>query len=270
MAPEIRQIRCGDLSLCLGLAGKGPPLLFLGGTHWDLRNAATPLTSPLTEHYTVALFDQRGQGRSGKPPGPYTMQDYARDARDVLDHLGWARAAVVGYSFGGMVAQELVIGFPDRASKLILAASTPGGAGGSSYPLEALLHLPPEARARRGLEIADLRFTALQASDPAAAERMVAQRVATLSRFADEPGARQGLEAQLGARAAHDCFDRLGDVAIPTLVLAGVDDGQAPFAAQEAMAARLPNAEMRAVPGAHGFLFETGAGYAEMLRFLAA
>ncbi len=44
---------------------------------------------------------------------------------------------MVGYSFAGMVAQELAIGWPQRVDRLVLAATTAGGAGGSSYPIQA-------------------------------------------------------------------------------------------------------------------------------------
>lgn len=57
------------------------------------------------------------------------MADYADDAAALLDAVGWERVRVVGVSFGGMVALELVLGHPDRVSKLVLCCTSPGGEG---------------------------------------------------------------------------------------------------------------------------------------------
>lgn len=268
MPPDIRQVRCGDIKLCLGVAGQGPPLLFLGGTGWDLRATPNPLTSVLTSCFTVALFDQRGQGRSTKPAARCTMQTYAQDALAIADHLGWQAPALVGYSFGGMVAQEYAIRFPSRLSKLVLAATTAGGRGGSSYPVHDLLHLDPIDRARTGLRVSDRRFARLEKHNAAEADLMVQKRMMSQTRFSHEPGAKAGLKAQLSARAAHDCYDRLGHIKVPTLVLIGSDDLQAPFDAQHRMSDRIPGASCVTVAGAHNFLFENDTAYREIMRFL--
>lgn len=54
----------------------------------------------------MAVHDQRGLGKSEIPEGPYSMADYAADGAALLDDLGWSRCAIVGFSFGGMVAQD--------------------------------------------------------------------------------------------------------------------------------------------------------------------
>ena len=270
MEPDIQHMRCGDVRLCVGVAGGGPQVLFLGGTGWDLRALPNPLYSSLTEDFQVALFDQRGQGRSDKPPGPYSMAGYAQDALAVADKLGWERPSVIGYSFGGMVAQEYAIRFPDRLNKLVLAATTPGGAGGSSYPIHEFLPLAPPIRAQRGLEVSDLRFCELQASNPKRAAQMVAARMESQTRYINEPGARAGLEAQLEARSHHDCFERLPQITAPTLVLAGVHDGQAPMNCQRPMVSQIKDCSLQTIEGAHGFLSENDDAYVEIRAFLKA
>ena len=78
------------------------------------------------------------------------MADYAADALALLDHVGWDRARVVGVSFGGMVAQELAVTAPERVERLALLCTSPGGAGGASYPLHELAALPEAERAAQG------------------------------------------------------------------------------------------------------------------------
>jgi pimeloyl-ACP methyl ester carboxylesterase len=66
------------------------------------------------------------------------MASYAADGAALLDHAGWTTARVFGISFGGMVAQELAVTWPDRVERLALLCTSPGGEGGSSYPLHEL------------------------------------------------------------------------------------------------------------------------------------
>lgn len=257
------------LRLCTETAGSGQNLLFIGGTGWDLRKTRAPLNPPLTDHFHVALYDQRGQGRSDKPPGPYTMLDYARDAVALLDVLGWDRAHVIGYSFGGMVAQELAIGWPDRVRGLVLAATSAGGAGGASYPIHRFVDLPPHIRARRELEAADLRFTPeWQVANPEAARARIETRAASKAMYMDEPRAHDGLTAQLAARAAHDTFDRLGAIRAPTLLAGGTDDGQAPLDRLAAMQGAIAGARLIDFPGAHDFLGDSDAFFTKAIGFL--
>src|SRR5580658_11096322 len=96
----------GDVELYYERAGAGSPLLFISGTGGDLRNKPNVFDGPLARTFDVLGYDQRGLGRSSKPDVGYTMADYADDAAGLLDAIGWPRAKVAGFSFGGMVAQE--------------------------------------------------------------------------------------------------------------------------------------------------------------------
>src|SRR3984893_5630964 len=75
----------------------------------------------------VLTFDNRGVGRSDRPPGPYSTALMADDAVAVLDAAAVQRAHVYGISLGGMIAQEIALRHPDRVVRLVLGATTPGG-----------------------------------------------------------------------------------------------------------------------------------------------
>jgi pimeloyl-ACP methyl ester carboxylesterase len=255
--------------------GTGPRLLFLNGSGQTLATAA-PLLDVLAGRFDVVAHDQRGLGCTSVPEGPYTMAQYAADAAAVLDHAGWRSCRVLGISFGGMVAQELAVTWPDRVERLALACTSPGGEGSSSYPLHELADLPDDERMARLLAITDTRFTPEWLAEHPA-ERAVADTIARrrLAAAGDTDPARaaqrrRGERAQMEARHHHDVVDRLGAIACPTLVACGRYDGIAPPPNSEVIAARVPGAELRVYEGGHTFFLQDRAALPEILDFLAA
>ena len=257
----------GAIEIYYARAGDGPPLLFISGTGGDLRNKPNVFDGPLAKAFNVLAYDQRGLGRSGKPDLDYSMADYADDAAALIAHVGWPSARVVGVSFGGMVAQELVLRHPDRVERLVLACTSPGGAGGASYPLHEIQHMKGEARARFLMPISDTRRDETWA---AAHAETVAQIIAMGSAdpYAGEPGREMGARRQLEARAKHDAWDRIGDIRRPTMIAAGRYDGIALPAAQERMAARIPGAQLRFFEGGHLFMIQDRTANPAIAEFL--
>jgi 3-oxoadipate enol-lactonase len=248
-------------------AGEGPPLLFISGTGGDLRVQPNVFASPLARAFDLVAYDQRGLGRTDKPDVAYTMADYADDAAALLDHVGWDAALVVGVSFGGMVAQELALRHPARVKRLVLACTSPGGAGGASFPFHEIEHLKGEARARYLIPISDIRRDeAWAVAHPEQYAQLVALSAA--DPFAGEPGRPEGAHRQLEARAAHDTWDRLPHIACPVLIAAGRYDGIARPETQERMAGRIPGAELKWFDGGHLFMLQDRTAYPAIVSFL--
>lgn len=248
-------------------AGDGPPLLFISGTGGDLRVQPNVFASPLARAFDLLAYDQRGLGRTDKPDVPYSMADYADDAAALLDHVGWEQALVVGVSFGGMVAQELVLRHPRRVKRLVLACTSPGGEGGASFAFHQIEHLKGEDRAKFMIPISDTRRDAAwAAAHPQDYAAFVA--MASAAPYADEPGHAAGAHRQLEARAAHDTWDRLPQIACPVLIAAGRYDGIALPATQEKLAARIPGAELKWFEGGHMFMIQDRAAYPAIIAFL--
>lgn len=259
----------GDIDLYYERAGEGPPLLFIGGSGGDLRQKPNVFAGPMARSFDLLAYDQRGLGRSSKPDRPYTMADYADDAAGLLDHVGWARCAVVGVSFGGMVAQELVLRHPARVGRLVLACTSSGGAGGASYPLHELETLPPRERAVRAIELGDTRCDATwRKAEPDALERMIGYYTGRSIAAAEDPAAARGAWRQLEARRGHDTWARLGQIACPTLVCGGRFDGIAPPANQEALARAIPDARLEMFDGGHLFMVQDRSATPRMIAFL--
>lgn len=251
-------VRANDIDVYYERAGSGPPLLFLNGSGSTLEASAL-LIKPFTEHLDVVAHDQRGLGRTSVPAGPYSMADYAADAVALLDHVEWDRARVVGVSFGGMVAQELAVTWPERVERMALCCTSPGGAGGASFPFHE--------RGVPGPELMDTRFDAEWLSshpaDRALVDMMAARRAGTKS-----PEQVRGETEQILARAGHDVADRLARIACPTFVACGRYDGIAPPSNSRYIAAHIRNAELHEYDGGHAFFAQDSRALPEIISFL--
>lgn len=248
-------------------AGEGPRLLMFNGSGSTIERMR-PLMGVLASQFDVVLHDQRGLGRTEIPEGPYSMTDYAADAIALVDHLGWDTFSVIGISFGGMVAQEFTVTVPDRVERLALLCTSPGGAGGSSYPLHELRSMDAESRSSVSMTIMDTRFTP-EWLESHPADKLFVQGISGDYGSPAGSDAERGEIEQLMARSAHDVWDRLDRITAPTFIGAGRYDGIAPLSNSEAMAERIPNAELHVYEGGHGFFAQDASAFPDVLGFLA-
>jgi len=147
----------GDIDLYWERRGAGPRLLFVNGSASTIESSG-PLIDSFARQFEVVVHDQRGLGRTTVPERQPTMMDFAGDAAALLDHVGWEKANVFGISFGGMVAQEFAVTYPDRIERLALVCTSPGG-DFASYPLHTLADLPPDEAKALAPKLLDGRFT---------------------------------------------------------------------------------------------------------------
>ena len=259
-------IQTRTLNTYYEMDGTGVPVLVLSGTGGDLRKKPTIMDSPLTGGFNVISYDQRGLGQSEKPSNGYTMGAYAEDAAALMDALELQSAHVLGLSFGGMVAQEFALAYPKRVKYLALFCTSPGGAGGVSYPLDELDGLNLRARARAMLRLSDTRIDdAIIDAHP----ELVAKTMARLDRseFAHEDNHAHGISGQLSARKTHDCWERLGNITCPVWLAGGHFDGIARAQSMKNMAARLPDATLKFYDGGHLFMVQDPEVYTDLAGF---
>jgi pimeloyl-ACP methyl ester carboxylesterase len=247
--------------------GSGPRLLYFQGSGQTLSKSGV-MVDGFAEHFDVVAHDQRGLGQTEIPPGPYEMADYAADAAGVLDAVGWDSCRVIGTSFGGMVAQEFAVTWPERVERLVLVCTSPGGEF-ASYPLHTLEDLPPDEAKALGGRLLDRRFTPefLAEHDDA---RALVDMITGMQGEAVTGEVRRGELAQLDARSRFDVLDRLGRITCPTLVSSGRYDMIAPPANGEAIAEWVPDSELRLYEGGHIFFLQDPAALTDAMEFLAA
>lgn len=265
-ATRMPAIQCNGVELHVERLGSGPRLLFCNGSGTTVATSRG-LLNRWARSFELLCFDYRGMGASAPIRQPYTMADIAADLLSLLDQLGWQRAAIAGWSFGGMVAQELAVTCPERVERLALLSTSPGGSV-PSFPLHTLASLPPEERSSRLLQLMDSRWSpdwlAEHRRDAALAALCSAQPEAAAS---GEQA--RGRQLQLQARSTHNVLDRLGRIPCPTLVANGRYDGIAPLANGRAIAERLPHGQLRAYEGGHAFFLQDPQAWPELVAFLA-
>jgi proline iminopeptidase len=108
--------------------GDGPPALVMhGGLGLD-HTYLTPGLDPLGSQRTLHYYDHRGNGRSGRPPlDSISLPQLAADADSLRKSIGVDRITVIGHSFGGFIALEYAVTFPNRIDKLVLLDTAPAG-----------------------------------------------------------------------------------------------------------------------------------------------
>ncbi len=211
----------------------------LGCDHhmWDT------LANALAADCRVVTFDQRGHGLSDAPPGPCSTADLADDAARLIEHLGHGPVVFMGLSLGGMVGQELALRHPGQVKALVLANTTSG--------------YPAEAQAGWAQRIAAIEAGGLESVVDAALQRWFhpgfhAAHPATVARWrrrvvSTDP---QGYVACCHAVAGVNTTERLGRIAVPTLVIAGALDLGTPVAMAETLARGVPGAQLVVLPEA--------------------
>lgn len=204
---------------------------------WD------PIVAPLVAAgFLVVRYDTRGHGQSSTPPGPYSVTDLADDVVRVLDALCIPRAHVGGISLGGMTALMVALRHPQRVRALV-AANT-GAKIGTWESWSARAAVVQDS----GLEaIEDAVIAGWLTSRYAAVHPEVVVRMHQWFRGNDPAG----YAACCAALGTADLRPDLPSITAPTLVIAGYDDVPTPPALTSQIAAAIPGATYREIPGAH-------------------
>ena len=240
------QAQLGELDLHYVERGGGPPLLLVPGIP-AIASDWAPLAERLSGTRRVIAYDNRGSGASTVTPAPYSCAQLAADAVALLDELDVERADVFGMSLGGMIAQELALGWPDRVNRLVLGCTHCG--------IEHAARPDREAGLAFAMETDDwgerMRALAPFAFADGVDGELLGRFVEKKSRDVQDP---EGYRGQIAAALAHDTYDRLPQIECPTLIVTGDGDRVIPGASSHVLHERIPGSRLEVIPGA-GHLF---------------
>jgi proline iminopeptidase len=245
-----------DVSLFVKVIGQGYPLVLMhGGPSLD-HTTLLPL-QPLADQFTLIFYDHRCNGRSdGAEVSSMTFENLTADADALRQKLGFDQWAVLGQSFGGNVALEYALRYPQSLSHLVLINT-----GGDQWWVN---HNAPEILAKRGYSesavAAARRFyngqldpdevfptvqKFLKAYNYNNSLRRVAKDIVLGHMPKMRPEALVFGYSQL--LKGWTVMDRLGEIKVPTLVMAGRHDFLFPPEHQAILTDRLPNARLEII-----------------------
>jgi pimeloyl-ACP methyl ester carboxylesterase len=251
------------------------PLLCLQHFTGTLDNWDPAVTDPLGEGREVILFDSAGVGRSsGKVPT--TVAGMTAHALAFLDGLCVTSCDVLGFSLGGMVAQQMALDRPSSIHRMILVGTAPRGG-------EDIMHLDKLSLARhlgdptlKGYTVLQKIFFAPTPSSQAAGAAFI-ERLAQRTEDMDTASGPDVVAAQMASfrqweQSTGTRFGDLQGIAQPTLVVNGFHDDMVPVSNSYRLAENLPNAVLLVYPDAgHGSLFQFHDSFTrQVAAFLAS
>ncbi len=245
-----------DVSLFVETIGQGHPVLLMhGGPGVD----HTTLLSlrPCADQFTLVFYDHRCNGRSeGAEVSSMTWENLTADAEALRQALGFEKWAVLGHSFGGMVALEYALRYPQSLSHLLLL-DTCGD-------IRWVQQNAPEILAKRGYSAQTVKLARRFFNGAIAPHEMMPAMMKFGSAYYHHPSLLLLMHELISGRHMQarpealifgfgqllkgwTVMERLGEVKVPTLVLAGRDDFQFPPEHQVALAAGIPNARLEII-----------------------
>lgn len=238
---------CG-MDVYYELSGHGNPVLFISGitadhSIWKLFQLAAFTSAG----YSCLLFDNRDVGRTGESPtDTYTISQFVEDTVGLMDTVGLEPPHVVGYSMGGMIAQEMALSYPKRIRSLTLLSTAPRA---DAYLAALLASLKV---AKRSLNREDFLLTlGLRVFTHRFFANLDAVKTWMSTALANPyPQSVAGFVRQADAILNHDTLGRLGSIAVPTHVIVGDEDILTPSRHSHVLAEQIPGARLTVIPEA--------------------
>lgn len=252
--------------------GHGSPILLITGYRATMANWNAYFLGELAQSHEMVILDNRGIGASNAANAGYSIKDLATDSATLIKALKLKNTTVVGWSMGGMIAQELALNEPALVHRLVLMSTMPPGLQADMIPgdVERTLSGGPGVTFERVMDV--LFPTDVQQQ----ANACFRQDMFTPTGYAvpSIPKSVTAAQQKLMERWKQDdhAYDRLGGLAIPTLVLAGTDDAVLPPDNTLTLSHALPNATVVEVKDAgHAMMYQYPRQLAQRINaFIAA
>ncbi|HTZ23002.1 MAG TPA: alpha/beta hydrolase, partial [Streptosporangiaceae bacterium] len=231
-------------------------IVLVNGLADDLESWVLQVGDFLDAGYRVLRFDNRGIGMSSKPTGPYSSRMLADDAKALVGALGISEFHLMGVSMGGMIAQEYALSYPRDLRSVTFACTyaAPGPFCSRMFAMWAdmapVLGVPFVMRDVT-LWAFTIPFFESRGEDLAEFE--------TAMRYMNQPV--HAYLAQLAVIQNHDTVSRLGEIAVPSLVLAGQEDILIPVSLSRRIHEAIPGSEWATTKGGHGCIWEHPADF---------
>src|ERR1700683_3257316 len=265
------KIKAGSINISYDNYGEGDPLLLIMG--FGMPGAAWLPSLPMLSGVKCIYFDNRGTGNSDKPEGPYTAEQMADDASNLLKSLTSPEAKVFGVSMGGMIAQELTLRHPEQVAKVVLGCTLPGGPESKMAAPEVAMKLVEGTKLMatdpdKGLDVI---LPLLYPEEFAKAHPEIKQMMLVGMKMMPATPS-ESVDRTIAGIMTFNASERLGQIKCPVLIVHGDKDLLIPPENARLLKSRIPQAEVFVIPNAgHGFQASDPIGiHQRIVQFLKA
>ena len=256
--PRPETCAVGGVALAYRTYGGGYPLVLINGLASAMDTWNPPVLDALARHFRVIVFDHRGTGYSGVSDDPFSIPLFMQDTVGLMEHLGIARAHVLGFSMGTCIAQELALAFPEKIDRLVLVSGDCGGAEAVRSGTAVFSCLIDRSGTIE--DITNRLFPLLFPPAWLATHDPFRYCPPVEETTNDENAARQ-LAAFLSWPGS---FLRLGKIRSRTLVITGDEDAVVPCGNSRLLARKIPGTRLAVFPGAgHGLMYQCPERFGE-------
>lgn len=259
---EIKKIHVGDIDIAYKMFGNGKPVLLINGFSAPLDFWDPILLANLASNHTVIVFDNRGIGNTTSGIKKFSISQFANDTAGLLDALNVSKADVIGWSMGGMIAQELTLMHPEKVDKLVIHASSCGGKQ-SVLPSQEVIMAAVTISSNsveRIQKILPLLFPEIwRMQNPNYLEKLPRTTEVIPSETLD-------LQTEAILNWEGVC-DKLNIITQPTLVVVGTDDFFTPSSNSLLIAEKINGSRLVQIPGGgHGVMFQYPETFNSILK----
>jgi len=249
------------IKMCFEILGEGDLVLLIHGLG-SKKESWVGQFKPLSEHFKVIRFDNRGAGKSDRPKGDYSMELFADDIAGLMDFLKIEKTHIIGWSLGGMIVQNFVLKYPERVNKMVLINTNYGThdeSGAEAYKnmrlegLKAIKEDPEKAFWHSLRQNYHINFRKQLEAEPSkkwyglwSAEDLIKESMIN-------PPTIEDIEVQAKAASTHHTLERLHEIKNESLLITSTHDRVMPVAVMKEMHERIPNSTLKIIDKAgHG------------------
>jgi len=236
------KIKIDDLNLYYEIHGEGFPLVMIRGISGDAYWWDSAVINELSKEFKTIVFDHIGIGRSDGPARTQ-IKKMADDTVGLMEKLNIEKAHVFGISMGGMIAQEVILNYPEKVEKLILCSTNCGGSKAVQATNDVNQLMMSFTRHDHDYEIGKQAIQLMFTEDFIKKNsKNVEEKLKDMTKTITSAG---NFTNQLQACMMHNTGSRLKQINTPTLVLHGKNDILIPPENGEILANLIPGAEFR-------------------------
>jgi pimeloyl-ACP methyl ester carboxylesterase len=251
-------VQVNNIKIYYKIHGEGTPFILIRGLSSSLVDWVPYNIEQFSKSFKTILFDNRGVGRTDIPGGNYNTKMMAGDTVGLMDALGIKKTYLLGFSMGGCIAQEMVLNYPNRVTKLVLSSSWSGPSHGIVTPIPEENPFPkmlPLMKEGKFEKVARILINSLFPEDYKKRNPHIVEKV--IKNYMTHPPTPKGFEGQSAYVETFETYDRLSEIKIPTLILHGTEDKILPVENAKILAEKIPSAELMLFENAgHGLIVQ--------------